>query len=580
MEVSPASGGQGPVAPPATSTRGAARAPGPDGGQDGPGNPVRAGRGAAARRRVTAALGSAGGGARGWIGGLSPEWGDALVYGASAVFAILTIAIAGIPLYRQWGEMAVGPYLVATVGMGVVAHVAARRRQCVPAAAPSPGPDVAGMESPRPPGSLRWTKVARVAAFVVVLGGATVVPLTMEVIWRSEGNPSAHVQPEVVVVERAGARAASGKDPYQVIDRNGHVLVHVAGQPTYELYYPYLPGMVLFGLSSSLDKHPSRLTDARIQFLAFTAIVTVLALAFVRGADEPRRRVLQLLTVLPAAALPLATGGDDMPVVALMLLALVALQRRRPLLAGLAMGAASSLKFTAWPLAVFAAWVVFDRRPARATLWYLAGVVVVTGVVVAPVALANPTAFIDNVVRFPLGLSGIASPAASPLPGHLLVSAFPRWHRVYVYVLVLGGGALLALRLWKAPPRDAAAAAIFTGWVMLIAIMLAPATRVGYLLYPVDLLAWGWMLRRADEPAIAGPPDRSGRPGRLPPLRWHAGSASDGAALASGAGVAAASGSGPLRSPGQVESGTSKIVRANGVVPAALSGEITTPHSQ
>ncbi|MDA8148848.1 MAG: glycosyltransferase family 87 protein [Actinomycetota bacterium] len=521
------------------------------------------------------ALRSAGGAVLRWVGGLSPEWADVLVYGASALFAVLTIVIAGIPLYRQWGEMAVGPYLAAAVGMAVVASLAARHRRSAPGH--EAGQGATGAErQPATRGPVRWTNVARVVAFVVVLAGATVVPLTMEVIWRSEGNPSAHVQPEVVVVERAGARVATGKDPYQVIDRNGHVLVHVKGQPTYELYYPYLPGMVLFGLSSSLDKHPSRLADARVQFLAFTAIVAVLALAFVRGADEPRRRVLQLLTVLPAAALPLATGGDDMPVVALMLLALVALQRRRPLLAGLAMGAASSLKFTAWPLAVLAAWVVFDRRPRRATPWYVAGVVVVTGAVVLPVALANPAAFIDNVVRFPLGLSGIASPAASPLPGHLLVSAFPRWHRVYVYVLVLGGGALLALRLWKAPPRDAAAAATFTGWVMLIAIMLAPATRFGYLLYPVDLFAWGWMLRRADEPAAATPSGWSGVHGRaLPSLRRRATSG-----LPGGGGVAVSPAGGLRRDAVQLESGTSKIVSANGVAPVALSGEITTPHSQ
>jgi hypothetical protein len=35
---------------------------------------------------------------------------------------------------------------------------------------------------------------------------------------------------------------------------------------------------------------------------------------------------------------------------------------------------------------------------------------------------------------------------------------------------------------------------------MLIAILLAPATRVGYLLYPIDLFVWAWMLRHAEDP--------------------------------------------------------------------------------
>ena len=93
-------------------------------------------------------------------------------------------------------------------------------------------------------------RVARVTAFLIVLVGATLAPLSLEVIWRSEGNVAAHVQPEVVVVEQAGDRAAHGRDPYQLVDRGGRVLIHQHKEPTYELYFPYLPGMVLFGFST------------------------------------------------------------------------------------------------------------------------------------------------------------------------------------------------------------------------------------------------------------------------------------------------------------------------------------------
>ena len=98
----------------------------------------------------------------------------------------------------------------------------------------------------------------------------------------------------------------------------------------------------------------------------FTVVVALFALSRLRPPTDARFRAFQVLTVLPTAALPLATGGDDMPVVALMLLGLVALQRRRPVLAGLALGAASSLKFTAWPLVVLAPVVVADRHRRRA----------------------------------------------------------------------------------------------------------------------------------------------------------------------------------------------------------------------
>ncbi len=457
---------------------------------------------------------------------LSPAGRDAVLYAASAIFAGGTGLAMGIPLYRQWGQLAFFPYLAATLLVGSVAWwAAARNRQ-----APPTRPD-------------RLVRTARIVAFLIVLFGATLVPLTMEVIWRSEGNAALHVQPEVVVVEQAGVRAAHGKDPYQVIDRNGHIVIHQSALPVYELYYPYLPGMVVFGFSS-VSRVEARLTDARIQFLLFTVIVSLLALSRVRPPTDARTRAFQTLTVLPTAALPLATGGDDMPVVALMLAGMVALQRRRPVLAGLALGAASSLKFTAWPLAVLAIWVAGDREGRRAIGRYLVGVIAVMVPVVVPVALRNPSAFVDNVIRFPLGLAGVSSPAASALPGHILVATFPSVHRAYVVVALVVGGAVLVRRLVRRPPQDTAALARLGGWVMLIAILLAPATRVGYLLYPINLFVWSWMFSRAESPVIGAPPHE--------------------------------------RVPGddQFPSGSWNSSTVNGVTPAGVAGDTTTPISQ
>ena len=461
--------------------------------------------------------------------GLSAEWRDTFLYGCSAVFAGVTGVAMGIPLYRQWGQLAVGPYAAATVMMALAAWRAGRR--------PAPLP-----RNHRH----RWNW-ARIIAFAIVLFGATVVPLALEVVWRSEGNAALHVQPEVVVVEHAGLRAAHGKDPYQVIDRNGHILIHPKDEPVYELYYPYLPGMVVFGFSTG-SAVEAKLTDARIQFLVFTVLVTLVALSRLRPRTDARGRALQVLTVLPTAALPLATGGDDMPVAALMLLGLVALQRRRPVLAGLALGAASSLKFTAWPLVLFVLWAARDVKAHRAAGRYALGVLAVAGPVVLPVALRNPSAFIDNVVRFPLGLAGVSSPAASALPGHIVVSLFPGYHRIYLVVLGIVGVTLVARFLRTRPPGDAATVATFTGWVMLLAILLAPATRVGYLLYPINLFIWAWMFRRADDPGLVLDPP-----------------AGDRARTGTGA---------------QLSSGSSNTSRENGVDPAEVVGETTTPTSQ
>jgi Glycosyltransferase family 87 len=463
----------------------------------------------------------------------SPEWRDAALYGISGFFALFTAVLTGIPLYQQWGLMAFGPYLAGGAFMAVVAH----RR---------------GSRQGESPATSRRYRIARIAACAVVFAGATIVPLTMEVIWRAEGPATEHVQPEVIVVQRAGAAAAAGHNPYRVIDKNGHILIHQDAVPEYELYYPYLPGMVVFGFSSSDSKVEAQLTDARIQFLFFTILVGGFALSRLKAARDTRARALQVLAVLPTAALPLATGGDDMPVVALMLLGLVALQRRRPLLAGLALGAASSLKFTAWPLAFLALWAAQDLYRRRALGRYLLGFAVIAVPVVAPFALRNPSAFVDNVIRFPLGLAGVASPAASPLPGHLLISALPGIHRPYVIAVAIIGAVLLLWRLKAKPPKTAADVSELTGWVMLIALLLAPATRVGYLLYPANLFVWAYVLRRSAAPVDLAPDPPGTRPNPV---------------LA--------------RLLGQVPgSATSNRRTVNGVTPAEVVGDTTTPASQ
>ena len=412
---------------------------------------------------------------RGWLRTRTPLERDALLYACSTLFALWLAALVSIPLYREWGRLAAAPYALAALVAGGAAW----------------WPRRAGL-------SLR--RGAQLLAFLIALFGATVVPLSLEVAWRAQGHPALHVQPEVVVVERAGARAEQGHDPYQVIDRGGRVVLHTPGLPTYEQYFPYLPGMTVFGLISgtTLDR---RLTDARVLFFLFTAGTALVVLRLVRPPTDARWRALQVLTALPTAALPLVTGGDDMPVVALMLAGLVAVQRRSPLLAGLALGVASSFKFTAWPLAALALLVVDGRGRSRrsARLTYLAGVVAVVLATVAPVAARSPEAFFDNVVRFPLGLAGVSSPAASALPGHVLVSLVPAVHKVYVVLAVQGGLCALVVHVRRHPPVGAAGLSRLVGWVMLIAILLAPATRVGYLLYPLNLFVWSWMLTRSDQ---------------------------------------------------------------------------------
>jgi hypothetical protein len=428
-----------------------------------------------------------------------PEERDAVLYAAAALFAIVTAQASSISLYRQWGWLAVGPYTLGAVASALWAR-RARRREAL-AAAGGAGMTVAP-ESP----TWHWT-TSRTVIFLVVFVGATLGPLAFEVLWQTESGGTSHIQPEGLVVEGSGARLAHGKPLYREIDGRHERISAPAGQPAYDVYNPYLPLMSLFGLPSS-TKAPRRLTDARVVFSLITILVVVAALALCRGPTGPRVLSLQAMTVFPTAALPLATGGDDVPIAALLLLGLIVLQRRRPLAAGIIFGIAASMKITAWPLALLALLVATDRdgkRGRRPSLFLLGGLAAVMLPSILPTFIGNPAAFIDNVVRFPLGLAGITSPASSPLLGHAIVSAFPGIHRLFTVVVASVGGLVLLFVLVRHTPRTAADLSRLLGWVMTVAILVAPATRLGYLLYPVDFFIFSWLLRSED----VGSPMRS-----------------------------------------------------------------------
>jgi hypothetical protein len=397
---------------------------------------------------------------------LSPVAFDAVLFGLSALFAAVVTFGSKIPLYRQWGQLAVIPYLLATLAaLGLV--LVARRRSV-----------------------MGW----RIALSALVFIGAVVVPMAGEVAWRFEVSPqSLHVQPEVTVVERAATVLGHGHDPYQARMVAGVLQGRVASLPAYEAFFPYLPAMTVFGLPAATGL-PKELTDARILFVLCT-LACVIAGLLVLAVDPSRRlRAAQVAVVLPWAALAMATGGDDLPIVGLLLVAVVLAQRRRPGWAGIVLGLASAMKFTAWPLALLLLYAASDREGRRAPGRMLAGILVVVAPLVAVFAAWDPATFLANVVAFPLGLSGVASPAGSALPGHIFVSHFPALHHAYTAAAVAAGAVGLGLYLWRRPPRGTAKVCQVAGTTLLVAIMLAPATRIGYLLYPLNLFVWSWML--------------------------------------------------------------------------------------
>ena len=404
---------------------------------------------------------------------------DGILYIASAIFAVLTIHYAVTADYREWGAM-------AGVAYGVCGIVAL---------------SIAGYRRVREnPVLVRRIRAGLCTALVI---GAVLLPLAAELHWRAGATQGAQAQPEVAVIERAGDRVAQNHDPYPLHPAEVGIPPRDDAHATdAAAYFPYLPGMIPFGLMNALHL-PTELTDARVTLVSFSLLIAAVALAVSGSAASRRSRVVQMLIVLPSGALPMVTGGDDLPVLALLFLGLVLGARRRPALCGLVLGLAGTLKFTAWPVLALMLFAVRDERGRRAYKRYA----IATCAVLAPALIygffSAPGPFLNNAVRFPLGLANLHSPAASPLLGHVLTTVFPDDRRVVTAVLGVIGVALMLAYLSRHLPRTVAAVSMTTAVALLVATVLAPATRFGYLIYPANLFVWSYFLAPIEAAASA-----------------------------------------------------------------------------
>jgi Glycosyltransferase family 87 len=375
---------------------------------------------------------------------------DLALYLLSAGFAGLTAATSTLAPHRAWGAVAVGGYLAAAIATALLrGH--ARRPQ--------------------------WRSSIAAGAWVLTC----LLPLVLQAIQRASGR-SDRAQEEVQVIEHAGRRLLEHGTPYL-----GRAELASLDHPLLG-YLPYQPGMALFGLPRSLDPLGAWWSDARVWFALATAAMLIAMHRTFR--DSAGVRALQAVTVLPVASLTLATGGDDLPVLLLCLLGLWLFARGRPGWSGVAVGAACALKLFAWPVAVVLA-VVALRRRAYGFLGWTLGLPIVS---VVPVLLRDPRAMLENVVAFPFGHGLVSSPAASPLPGHLIALQAPAVATALLVLAMVAVLGYLALR----PPRATSEAALVAGLALLTAMLLLPSSRFGYLLYPAALLLWVPALRSVE----------------------------------------------------------------------------------
>ena len=377
-------------------------------------------------------------------------------YGVFAVSAGILYLLTTQPEQRTWGAWAAGSYLLAVLVI------------------------------------LAWPR-GRDLALAIALAGAIAAPL----IWPVTGGRRipGFGEGSLWVVARAGRLLVQTGSPYLPSAAISHVLA----------YNPYEPAMALFGLPGALGLQGA-LANPRL-WLTATGVVTLgLAFHLVRPGSAIRDTAFAFGS--PMLALPVAIGYTDVPLLTLLCLALALAGRpdrhrsvgipgtaprlSLPTLTGLVLGAACALKATAWLAAPVLLAVIAARDGARAAVRF-AAVTVVTAVALtlatAPAALATPDEILQNVVLYPLGMTRIQTPAASPLPGHLLAQSGPAGH-VAAILLVVAAGLVVAASLVLKPPATIRAAALRLALGLSLLFLLAPASRFGYFVYPLTVLAF------------------------------------------------------------------------------------------
>jgi Glycosyltransferase family 87 len=412
---------------------------------------------------------------------------DLLFYLVSLLFAAMNAVFAEFYGYRVWGNFATVGYLLAAALTGL-------------ASLWRTGPTVSSKVL-----RSRWTPVA-VAG---VLAG--VVPMLVLAFRRAPSfvwGPwpwSFPAQPEVWVVERSAKLLLASGTPYLDLNLLGR-------PPKPDDYTPYGPAMTVFGLPRALfGDNP--FTDARVAFLVATVLIIVLALK-VMGWPKVPVLAAQLAAISPLVMLQLTVAGDDIPVVALIVLAAALAFRlgntAGPATAGLAIAVVINMKLTALPAFAVLAVALIAARGRRALLIFFGTVLIMSAVLVLPVLLVDPAAFVEHVVLFPAGLGEAGSPAESPLPGHLIARLGPVGHAASLALLA---AAACAITVWLVvrPPRDPADVMLRTATGLGAATVLAPATRFGYLVYPLALagamLAFSATVRKEGTRTHAGPTD-------------------------------------------------------------------------
>lgn len=331
---------------------------------------------------------------------------------------------------------------------------------------------------------------ARVAIAVAAMIGAAIVPMVYQVALRANTDPSRHAQAHTIITEEAAKSLLAGDNPYATDYLDGPLASWELGVKT---HFPYMPGMLILGIPRALSESP--FFDARIAFAIIGLGLFALATRMWPAPLDRRILVIQIAAILPTGAVLLSGGGHELPVLALMFLALVLLSRESYVASGLAIGGAAAVKQTAWLLIPFLVIAAYrqGRRAASLKVGLAAALLVIP--VTLPFVVWDVRSFFDDTVKFPLNIGTHETIARGPTLGRLLADIWPAgggWLSAALLGLV---GVLAVWIMLRRPAGSAAAAAMHTGILYVPALLLSTAGRPGYVIYPINLLLWGWVLR-------------------------------------------------------------------------------------
>jgi hypothetical protein len=399
---------------------------------------------------------------------------DIAIYAVCAVFAIITAFISEFYGYRIWGNFASVAYVFA---LGHSVWLLVRR------------PASGWFRS-------RWVPIAVVG----VVG--MIVPLGVLVFRRLTGVDWAitpwswSAQPEVWVVERSARLLFGTGTPY--------VDIASMANPVVNDYTPYGPAMTVFGFPRALFG-TSPITDARIMFALVAAAAVLLSLRLLGWPKVPVRAG-QLAVASPLTALTFAVAGPDLAIIGLMILAGALAVKDRYGWSAVVIAVVMSMKLTALPGLVPILFLIGVRAGGKVVARVLAVIIAVTAVINVPVLIVQPGAFVEHVIKFPAGAGRVSSPAASPFPGHLLASAGPVGHTLALVLVGLTAAALVAW-LVRRPPTTGSSALVKAAVVLGVALLVVPASRYGYMVYPLALsgaaLTFAVAERAASRPATS-----------------------------------------------------------------------------